>query len=235
MAHRDFDKGYVNTRLISGILLIAVVAFTVVFYFHQKQMDELQNRMLDLNGTLLATPQVINNFSLVDNEGRPFTLNDLKGHWSFVVFGFTSCAQVCPKTMSELDQVAKIIKKWGLHAPQFVMVSVDPVRDTTERLNEYIKSYNDDFIAATGNKYEIDSLARDLSVMYLKIKNDEGDLTAAEFTVDHSGTVMLINPEGKLRAVFSMPHSAEVIAKDYRTISSRRFLADQFGLLHRRL
>ena len=98
--------------------------------------------------------------------------------------------------------------------PQVVMISVDPERDTPERLAGYVKAFDPTFVGATGTKPAIDELAQRMGVLVAK-----RPLEGGSYSVDHSTSVFLIDPDGKLRALFSAPHLPQLIAEDYRRIA----------------
>lgn len=164
--------------------------------------------------TLLAPPRPLPPLALVDQDNRPFDAERLRGGWSFVFFGFTSCPDVCPVTMSALAQTRKLLGDLPEAArPRVVMISVDPERDTPERLAGYVKAFDPAFVGATGTKAVIDELAQRMGVL-VATRPLDGD----NYTVDHSTSVFLIDPSGALRALFSAPHTPKLIAEDYRRI-----------------
>jgi protein SCO1/2 len=171
------------------------------------------NRVM-VSATVLTPPKVIKPFDLKDSNGGSFTNQNLKGHWTFLFFGFTRCGYVCPTSMATLKQAyEKLEKHTAVPKPQVVFVSIDPERDDLQRIHRYVTSFNPNFKGATGNKPALSELTNQLGILYMKIvrKGNSSD----NYDIDHSGTILLVNPEGELRAVFSMPHSADNIAKDY--------------------
>jgi protein SCO1/2 len=166
--------------------------------------------------TLLAPPRPLPPLALVDQDNRPFGADRLRGGWSFVFFGFTSCPDVCPVTMSALAQTRKLLADLPERSrPQVVMISVDPQRDTPERLAAYLKAFDPAFVGATGTKPAIDELAQRMGVL-AAIRPLDGD----NYTVDHTTSVFLVDPNGALRALFSAPHTPKLIAEDYRRIAA---------------
>jgi len=95
-----------------------------------------------------------------------------------------------------------------------VMISVDPERDTPERLADYVKAFDPSFVGATGTKAEIDEFARRMGVAAAK-----RPLEGGSYSVDHTTSVCLVDPDGALRALFSAPHVPQQIADDYRRIT----------------
>jgi protein SCO1/2 len=95
------------------------------------------------------------------------------------------------------------------------MISVDPERDTPERLATYVKAFDPAFLGATGTKPAIDELAQRMGVL-VATRSLDGD----DYTVDHTTSVFLVGPDGSLRALFSAPHEPDKIAADYRRIAA---------------
>jgi protein SCO1 len=172
-------------------------------------------------GTLLPQPRTLNAFQLTGTDGKPFTNQNLKGHWSLLFFGFTNCGYVCPTTMMAVKKIYINLKNDNQTLPQVYLISIDPVRDTPERIRTYVTRFNPHFQGATGDQKQLDDMTRDLGVLYMKVKPSNANLQQADYDIDHSGTLLLINPEGKLAAIFSMPHDPELITKDYQNIISR--------------
>ena len=166
--------------------------------------------------TLLVPPRPLPPLALVDQDNQPFGADRLRGGWSFVFFGFTSCPDVCPVTMSALAQTRKLLADLPEPSrPRVVMISVDPERDTPERLAAYVKGFDPAFVGATGTKPAIDELAQRMGVL-VATRPLDGD----NYTVDHSTSVFLVGPDGALRALFSAPHEPDKIAADYRRIAA---------------
>ncbi len=167
------------------------------------------------NYTLYTPAEDISAFQLTDSNDRPFTNLSLQGHWTFVYFGFTSCEALCPTTMTLLNNMYQmLLQKQQNPMPDVVMISIDPDNDTTTKLHDYVTSFNPHFQGATGAKDQIQQLASSLNVVYTKIKTTTG------YTLDHSGAIMLIDPSGRLIAVFTPPFDAKSLADDFQGIVS---------------
>ncbi len=152
--------------------------------------------------SLLVYPvaKVIAPFSLKNSVGTDFTLAQLQGHWSLLSFGFTSCPDVCPTTLTELSAVYGILKlpSFQAAAAQIVFVSIDPERDTPENLAGYVKHYNPAFIAATGDIPALTAFATNLGAVFEKEANGPG---AQDYTMAHTASIFLIDPQGQLAAI----------------------------------
>jgi len=166
-------------------------------------------------GTPLPQPKVLSSFSLTDQDSRPFGLDDLKGRWSFVSIGFTSCGHVCPTNMATYEAIDRAINAADEEpTANFLFISVDPERDSPERLGRYVRRFNPRFLGATGSHDQLQSLARALGVMYARSAEQETGGTDY-YRVDHSASILLLDPQARLVAVFSWPHDSAAMAADF--------------------
>jgi len=170
------------------------------------------------HGTLLPSAKPVADFQLTDHRGQPFTLENLRDNWTFAFFGYTHCPDVCPTSMAMLAQVQrKLEQQDGLDKlPQVVFVSVDPERDTTALLSQFVPYFHPGFIGASGDQQNTLSLTRQLGILYGKT----GDSAADNYLVDHSAAIILLDPDGAFRAVFGVPHDADLIANDFLAIKN---------------
>lgn len=157
-------------------------------------------------------------FALSGPKG-PFTNADLAGRWSFMFFGYTQCPDICPTALTLMKDVKAILagKIAAPPAPTFqvVFVSVDPRRDTRELLDQYMAAFDPAFIGINGDDAALMPLVKNLGVYYQR--NDGTD--TKRYTVDHSATIYLIDPQGRLAAVFSQPHEAGKISANLQRIA----------------
>jgi protein SCO1 len=169
--------------------------------------------------TLFETPRPMTEFSLVDHEGRPFDLARLRGHWTFLFFGFVNCPDVCPTTLATLAEARRIASDLpAATKPSVVLVSVDPGRDTPDVLGRYVAHFDPSFTGVTGRPESIEALTRDLGVAVILGPPDAG----GNYSVDHSAAIFLVDPQARLAALFGTPHEAPVIARDYQSIVAAR-------------
>ncbi len=181
------------------------------FYWMNKREDISQHLK---TATLYPQPKEIVSFQLTNNKNQSFTKDSLKKHWSLLFFGFTNCGYICPTTLTELKKVYTKLEAEHVPPPQVVFISVDPERDTTARINAYVKSFNKHFMGATGSEKELQTLTNNLGVLYTKTAVK----SKTDYTIDHSSSILLINPDGELTAIFSAPHDAEKITRDFVTL-----------------
>ena len=166
---------------------------------------------------LLPAPRVLADFSLIDQDGEPFTLERLRDRWSLLFFGFTHCPDVCPGTLFDLQQVHAALAgaPAGLDDHQVVFVSVDPERDSPARLAEYVAYFDPTFLGVTGPPEQLAPLALQIGVAYRIEPHEPG---SASYAVDHSASVFLTDPEGRLHGVFPSPHEPDPIIRDLLAI-----------------
>nr|WP_298721578.1 SCO family protein [uncultured Steroidobacter sp.] len=164
--------------------------------------------------TLIEPARPLPPMAFIDQQGQPFGLEQLRGHWSILFFGFTSCPDVCPMTLALLAQVEKKLADLPAEQrPHVVLVSVDPKRDTPERLAQYVKSFSPTFTGITGEQSAVQEFALKMGVPVAITEQPGGN-----YTVDHSAAIFVVDPSGALRALSSTPHEVPIIAEDYRSL-----------------
>ena len=213
-------RGHCNLRslIIAITVLSALLVLAAVFFISQAPSP--------------ASPQLSPLVVAVDNSrtlpefhlnatSRSGELNrdSLQGHWTYLVFGYTHCPDVCPATLSMLAGVTKQLG--DARAPLVVFVSVDSPRDTMDVLKRYVPAFNPTFIGATGTDEALAPLIKELGAYYVRNAPDTKN-KPNDYTVDHTSSVFLITPEGRLRAAFTMPMEATVVIRDSNLLMSRR-------------
>lgn len=191
--------------LVGGIL--AVVALLAGLYAGNLQ----QNPPLPELKSATVYPadfRPIKAFELHNQLEQSFTLENLKNQWSLMFFGFTHCPDVCPNTLYTLKQIHTQLAQRS-EPIQVIMVSVDPERDQTDKLKDYVTYFDPSFIGITGNDTEIKALSSSLGVFYQLPEDREGN-----YLVEHSAGIFLINPQAQPHALFSAPHQAQQISQD---------------------
>ena len=202
-------RGFSRPLTLIIVALLSAAAGMMLWHLMQaRQAIELQSLRV------LPEPRVIADFALTDQDGAPFSLDGLKGRWSLIFFGFTHCPDVCPTTLFELQAVHEQLAGPDTAKPaghQVVFVSVDPDRDTPGRLKEYVSYFHPDFIGVTGNDAQLRPLALQLGAAYHVEDHAAG---AEQYTVDHSASILLTDPSGRLYGVFPAPHDASRLSAD---------------------
>jgi protein SCO1/2 len=201
---------------ITIIFLLAFIALTVGLYV-KSVMTASHLDTSKLNATLLDEPRAVSPFQLIDHQGQAFTRERFSGRWNLVFFGFAHCPEMCPTAMNEIAKTFTLLEAEQVKQyPQVVFISIDPERDTPAVLKNYLSQFNPAFIGVTGKKDQIEALTKELGIVYLKTQMAEG---SKEYDINHSGTIVLFNPAGKIAGFMSLPHKATQIAADYKLIT----------------
>ena len=151
----------------------------------------------------LKNPVAVKPFSLVDQNGAPFNLQSLKNHWSMIFVGFTTCPDVCPVTLGNLEAVRA---EMGLRVsperiPRIIFLAVDPARDVPV-LKEYLGYFHPQYIGISGEVNQIGSLIGSLNAFY---RLDKKHIDDNDYDVLHTAYVSLINPAGEMVAKLNPP------------------------------
>jgi len=170
--------------------------------------------------TVLPVPKPLPEFELVGDGGEPFTRERLEGRWSFVFFGYASCPSICPITMATLRDVRQKLAAGSppMEDAQVVFVSVDPARDDPEALRRYVRHFDPAFVGAVGESGELERLTRSLGVYHERTPGGDDE----RYDFDHTASVMLVDPEASLHAVFSPPIDPHEAAEAFRAIRRAR-------------
>jgi len=152
-------------------------------------------------------------FALTDQNGKPFHLSQLRGKVVFLFFGYTHCPDACPTTMAKLSQVYKLL---GRNAGQVmtVFVSVDPGRDTSSVLKNYLAYFHMNSVGLTGTKEEIDVVVKQYGAKYEIEQSD----SAAGYHINHSTDLYLLDQKGELARTFSYADGTQVIVDGVRQV-----------------
>lgn len=221
------QSGAFSRMGIAFTLLLAIAVIVSAMMSRQTGDKVVVKHPEDIADYLFWEAKDLTEFKLAGANGTTFGLNDLKGKWSFIFFGYTQCPDVCPLTMGILGQTFKILEKnpAAFQEMQGVFISVDPKRDTPESLKEYVSYFNNKFIGVTGDKEQLDALSRQMSVLYAinskepakdaKEPQKEGGSGKEEYTVTHSSTIFLIDPQGRLYGRFPPPQLPQEIAQAF--------------------
>jgi len=204
-------KNIIFTVLVCVAVVVAVMAG---FMYRLSQPRMLTDHELrEYGAMMLETPRRFSDFKFTDHRGEPFTREQLNGRWTLVFFGFTHCPDICPTTLATLNKVVAAMTEEERAALQVVMLSVDPERDTPDKLASYVPFFNADFIGLTGDQAQLLNLATQLGAVYTKVPLKGGD-----YTVDHSGNIVLINPMGDYHGLFRPPFEEGSVRVALRSI-----------------
>ena len=166
------------------------------------------------NATVYTPPRPLPDFELTDVDGRPFTKASFEDRFSLVFFGFTNCPDVCPITLQVLAAAVERLEADAPDAvPTVVFVSVDPFRDTPERIRAYLSGFDPSFEGVTGPDERLEPLLRALGV-HVEKHEHHGE----QYNVVHSGVVFFVGPRAEVLAISSPPNKPSAIASDYLAV-----------------
>ncbi|HEY4529612.1 MAG TPA: SCO family protein [Luteimonas sp.] len=168
---------------------------------------------------LFPQPRELPPFALQQSDGTQLVPGELHGHWTLVFLGFTHCPDVCPTTLSDLSRAQR---EWEAlpeaRRPRVLFVSVDPERDTPDRIGEYAAFFHGDTLAATADIPSLEAFARSLSLVFMKVPGPDGAPEDA-YTIDHSAALALLDTEGRMAGVIQGPLEPEAIAADLAALT----------------
>jgi protein SCO1 len=218
-----------RTRMLAGFLLTIIaiaVAATLVLLNRPPSPPQIQ-------GVLLPQARKLPDFRLLNHHNRVFTNEDLKGRWHLVSYGYTSCPDICPTTLSQLALVTRQLEKQGRSDLRVLFYSVDHRRDTVAQMASYLPFFHPDFIGLTHlDDSDNPHLAfeQGLGIVAQLVPATGPDIDPGDngYTVMHGVTLFLINPQGELQAIFepdkSLPGSQsfnpDTLLRDYLAIRS---------------
>jgi protein SCO1/2 len=186
----------------ASVALFAVVAMAAGFWLASSLKSSDSEHAAQIQGVVLKPARQIAVPELIKHDGTAFNNEDLSGDWTLMFFGYTHCPDICPITMNVL---AEAKKKSAGDFPRVVFVSVDPQRDTVDLLEGYVHYFDPEFIGVTGDEKLIQALTLQTSVLYMKVPGESGNEN--DYLVDHSSSILLINPKGQLVAFLKAPHT----------------------------
>lgn len=197
----------------AGLILFAIFGQVMFFKFGSPLGIQAAASKLKIKATLMDEQRPLPEFILMNHKGETFTQDDLKGRWTLVSFGYTSCSVDCRILPSIYDRIDGLMEGAAFeYPPEFVFVTVDPEHDTPAQLSTYLAGINSKIMGLTGEQYEINIFTREVNAV---VGNDSDPDKEA---VNLDSPMLIVNPEGMIHAVAASPLNADVIARDYRNI-----------------
>ena len=194
-------------------ILLILFSITGLFTYFQSLPSLLEKKPSLITGKILVRPMEIDNFELIDQNNEAFNKKSLEGGWTVLFFGYTNCPDVCPTTIYKLAEIKNGIKE-DLPSANFntVLVTLDPDRDSPERLDEYIGYFDETMLGVTGTYENIQSFTSSLSVFYQRINKEEG------YDFNHTASIFVFDKDGSLFATMSPANSVGELESDFFTI-----------------
>ena len=200
---------------------LAVMFVAVALYVNKMTVEvSLSNEQLkDLGFYLIEPARNLGSFILIDTDDNEFLPKDFEGKWNVLFFGFTFCPDICPITMSMLASIEKGMKLEEHDKVRIFMVTVDPERDKPDQLRTYLKNFSDNFTGLTGGLDQIYNFATKVNAPFFPISKSPDPY----YTVDHTGSIVVIDPNGSYAGFFRAPHIKENIEKAISDLLKREF------------
>ena len=194
-------------------ILLVLFSITGIFTYFQSLPSLLEKKPSLITGKILVRPMEIDNFELIDQNNEAFNKKSLEGGWTVLFFGYTNCPDVCPTTIYKLAEIKNGVKE-DLPSANFntVLVTLDPDRDSAERLDEYIGYFDETMLGVTGTYENIQSFTSSLSVFYQRINKEEG------YDFNHTASIFVFDKDGSLFATMSPANTVGELESDFFTI-----------------
>lgn len=188
--------------LIKGVLVALQLAIVLLLFnlWWSSKGDAGAQAMREAGIVMLAEPRALPVSGLAYTAGGSWPQSTVPGRWQLVFFGYTYCPDICPTTLAELRQIYQSLPDRVRERLQVVMVTVDPHRDTLEQLRAYLDFFDRDFAGITGDLADIQMLSQALSIPFIP-----GDTEKPGYTVDHSGNLAIIGPDGRQAGFIRAP------------------------------
>jgi len=194
---------------VSSFLLILTIGVAVLVFA----------KPASFRGTTFGEPYPLaSEIELRRSDGSSFRLSELRGNVVLLFFGYTSCPDVCPTTLAELKLTLSELKDEDVAQVKVLFVTVDPKRDTPERVQEYVNRFNPAFVGLSGSQAELEKIWQAYGV-YREITQGT---SAAGYTVDHTARVTVIDQQGNLRISFGFDTPVEDMVHDLKLILKQK-------------
>lgn len=191
-------------------VLIAVIAVIFGLTVHKVLNGRSQGdpaALVDAGIILLPQSRQLPALELTDQDGQAVAVNQLKGQWRLLFFGYTYCPDICPTTLAQLRELKGKLPAEALERLRVVMISVDPQRDSPQQLKQYLGYFDAGFQGLTGELADIQKLASAVSIPFIP-----ADTSKPNYTVDHSGNLVILGPDGTQRGFIRAPLNNQKLA-----------------------
>jgi protein SCO1/2 len=196
-----------KTVVVLAALVALVLGLTVNKVLNSKGDGTDKVALLDAGIVLLPQSRSLPSLTLTDQNGQALQVDQLKDKWSLLFFGYTFCPDICPATLAQLRQLQGMLPAEAKDKLRVVLVTVDPHRDTPEQLKKYLGFFDPAFLGLTGSQEDLQKLAAAVSIPYIP-----ADTSKENYTVDHSGNLVIIGPDGTQRGFIRAPLNNDKLA-----------------------
>ncbi|MBD1552964.1 SCO family protein [Pseudomonas typographi] len=189
-----------HKTLFGAFAVIAIVAGIVLERVFEQRSLEQDPALLAAGIILLQQGRPMPALQMLDEQGQAVQLDQLKGKWSLLFFGYTFCPDVCPTTLAQLRNIRGKLPSEAAQRLQVYLVSVDPARDTPAQLKQYLGYFDKSFKGLTGPVQVLQQFSEAVSIPYVP-----ADTSKPNYTVQHSGNLAVVAPDGRLRGFIRAP------------------------------
>ena len=201
-----------SQRLVMGAVVIAALAAGLVVGGMVR--DDPAGRVAPGAASELERYEIGGEFELVDQTGERRRLSDLAGNAVMMFFGYTYCPDICPATLARMREVRGVLSEEDAARFTGLMISVDPARDTPERLGRYVEFFDPGFVGLTGSEDELTDVARRYGAQFMIPEGQPED----SYLVNHSSIGYLIDPAGHVRALYYGDEPIDAVAANVREV-----------------
>ena len=205
------------TWTIASCVVVMLVAVSLYVNKMTTKVHLSSEQLKDMGLYLIEPPRTLGSFNLIDSAGKEFLPKDFEGKWNMLFFGFTFCPDICPITMSMLSRIEKGLDIENQEKIRIFLVTVDPDRDSPDQQKVNLENFSENFIGLTGVLDKIYNFSTRVNAPFSPISNSKDP----HYTVDHTGSIILINPEGNYAGFFRAPHNQDDIKKAILDIVNR--------------
>lgn len=205
----------------TAIVLVAALAAALGLWASQQYFGSVRHSALPQTTAvrLIEPRRTLPAFSLRQSDGTQLIPGELKGHWTLVFLGFTHCPDVCPTTLAQMSVAQKAWESIPeATRPRVLFVSVDPERDSPDKIGEYAHGFHKDTLAATAEIPALENFAKSLSMVFAKVPAPDG-APADQYTLDHSASMVVLDPQGRMAGLLRPPFDPNVIARDMAALT----------------
>jgi protein SCO1/2 len=196
------SRTHLTVFILVGLVAL-VLGLTVNKVLNSKGQGD-PTQLLDAGIVLLPQSRTLPDLELLDQDGQTVVTSQYRDKWTLMFFGYTFCPDICPATLAQLRQLRTQLPEAARDNLRIVMVSVDPHRDTPEQLKKYLAYFDAGYQGLTGEEATLQKLANSVSIPYIP-----ADTSKENYTVDHSGNLVILGPDGTQRGFIRAPVNTE--------------------------
>lgn len=192
------------TRVQKTVFILAAIVALILGLTVNKVLSERHSAdnvaLIDAGIILLPQSRAVPPVQMTDQDGNTVAMDQLKGKWSLLFFGYTFCPDICPTTLANLRDVQNQLPEATRERLKVVLISVDPNRDTPAQLKQYLGYFKSNFTGLVASVETLETLAKGISIPFIP-----ADTRKPNYLVEHSANLALIGPDGRQRGFVRGP------------------------------